>query len=138
MTNEEFERKMAFIVEQQAQFNVDMDRLDRADAKLTRNLTRTARLLDLLAQEHLEWSRRWEASIAAEREARAKANSELDGKIAALIDGQIRHEEAHNRRMAAHEERMAELREEHAKTEGKLQKFLEGLARDRRKKNVSN
>jgi hypothetical protein len=138
MNFEEIERTMAFIVSQQAQFTVDIERLDRADVKLNRSLTRTARLLDLLAHETLENRRNWEASLAAEREERARAKSELDEKMAALIDAQIRNEDAHIKRMAAHDERMTELKEAQAKTESKLQKFLDGLDRDRRKKNGSN
>lgn len=39
MTNEEMERAMQFIVEQQAQFSVDIQRLNEADSELRRTLS---------------------------------------------------------------------------------------------------
>ncbi|MGH9874559.1 MAG: hypothetical protein ACRD9S_19050 [Pyrinomonadaceae bacterium] len=50
MTNEEFEKRMDFIVEQQAQFASDMQRLREAQAKTEQVVTQTGELVSRLAR----------------------------------------------------------------------------------------
>jgi hypothetical protein len=72
MSNEEFERKMAFIVEQQAQFAFDIQQLREVQAQ-------TEQLVARLAAGTLE------------------AFKDVNAKINALVDSQIRLNESQSR-----------------------------------------
>ena len=76
MTDEERQRTMDFILRQQAQFAAGMQRLEEADARASRRLDRLERTLTLMAQQF-------------RRERR-----DLRERVAALVDSQIRTEEA--------------------------------------------
>jgi hypothetical protein len=54
MTNEEFDRKMAFIVEQQAQFAVDIRQLGEAQGQLQAAQAQTENVVTRLAHATLE------------------------------------------------------------------------------------
>jgi hypothetical protein len=75
MTNEELEKKMEFIVEQQAQFTADMQKLQEAQ-------TRTDQIVNRLATATLS---RFETTD--------KRSDDVDERISALVDSQIRTEE---------------------------------------------
>lgn len=82
LTNEEFERKMAFIVEQQAQFASDIQRLresqaqtDEIVAQAGEKLAQTGEIVTRLANVTLEGFK------------------DVNAKINALVDSQIRTEE---------------------------------------------
>lgn len=71
MTNEEFEKRMEFLLEQQAQFSADMQQLGEAQAQ-------TVEIVSLLANGTLEGFR------------------EVNTKIDVLVDSQIRTDERIN------------------------------------------
>lgn len=72
MSNEEFERKIAFIVEQQAQFASDIQQLREAQAQTEQVVAQTGEIVGRLANATLEGFR------------------DVDAKINALVDSQIR------------------------------------------------
>jgi transcriptional regulator with AAA-type ATPase domain len=75
MTNEEMQRTMQFILEQQAQFAVDIQQLKESQAKTEGNVGQLTNVVSLLAA------------------ATNAGFQELRGGIAALIDTQLRNEE---------------------------------------------
>ena len=75
MSNEEIERKMAFIVEQQAQFASDIQRLQESQARTDQVVAQTGEIVARLANvTHVGFN-------------------EVNAKINALVDSQIRTEE---------------------------------------------
>ena len=72
MTNEEFEKKMEFIVEQQAQFASDIQQLSGAQAQLQATQAQTEQLVARLANVTLEGFK------------------DVNAKIDALVDSQVR------------------------------------------------
>ena len=75
MTNEELEKKIEFIVEQQAQFTADIQKLQEAQA-------RTDQIVNRLATATLN---RFEATD--------KRVDDIDERISALVDSQVSTEE---------------------------------------------
>jgi hypothetical protein len=75
MTNEEMRRTMQFILEQQAQFAVDMRQLKESQAKTEGNVSQLTNVVSLLAA------------------ANNAGFQELRGSISALVDAQMRNEE---------------------------------------------
>jgi ABC-type transporter Mla subunit MlaD len=86
MTNEEFERKMEFIVNQQAQFSAGMEELREAQAQTER---RAAQLEQVVAETHQVVNRL--AGVTLE------GFKDTNAKIDALIDSHIRLSEAQAR-----------------------------------------
>ena len=78
MTNEEFEKRMEFILEQQAQFTSDMQQLREAQAKTEQVVTQTVEIVSRLANGTLEGFK------------------DVNAKIDALVDSQIRTDETIN------------------------------------------
>ena len=75
MSNEEIERKMAFIVEQQAQFASDIQRLQESQTRTDQVVAQTGEIVARLANvTHIGFN-------------------EVNAKINALVDSQIRTEE---------------------------------------------
>jgi ABC-type transporter Mla subunit MlaD len=72
MNNEEFERKMAFIVEQQAQFATDIQQLGEVQGQLQATQVQTENVVARLANATLEGFK------------------DVNAKIDALVDAQIR------------------------------------------------
>lgn len=96
MTDEERQRTMDFILQQQAQFAAGMQSLEAADARASRRSDRLERTVILMAQQFRRERRDLRERIAAVVDARVKADerhSHLDEKMNALIDSQIRTEE---------------------------------------------
>ncbi len=79
MSNEEFERKMAFIVEQQAQFTSDIQQLREVQTQLQATQVQTEQVVARLANVTLEGFK------------------DVNAKIDALVDSQIRLNEAQSR-----------------------------------------
>jgi ElaB/YqjD/DUF883 family membrane-anchored ribosome-binding protein len=79
MTNEEFEKKMEFIVEQQAQFTSDIQQLREAQAQLQATQAQTEQLVGRLASVTLEGFK------------------DVNAKIDALVDSQVRLTESQSR-----------------------------------------
>ncbi|HWS87235.1 MAG TPA: hypothetical protein VN282_09740 [Pyrinomonadaceae bacterium] len=104
MTDEERQRTMDFILQQQAQitagmqrFEEGMQKLEEADARASRRLDRLERTVVLMAQQFRRERRDLRERIGALVDARVKADerhAHLDEKMNALIDSQIRTEEA--------------------------------------------
>lgn len=69
MTNDEFERKMEFIIEQQAQFSVDIQQLREVQAKAEERMTRLEGIV-------------------------VRMYEDTDAKFNALVDSQLRLTEA--------------------------------------------
>jgi predicted extracellular nuclease len=76
MNNEEFERRMAFIVEQQAQFAADILQLREVQGQLQETQVQTENVVGRLAHATLEGFR------------------DVNSKIDSLVDSQIRLTEA--------------------------------------------
>lgn len=76
MSNEEFERKMEFIVNQQAQFAVDIQQLRKAQTRTEQTVQETQQLISRLAAATLEGFK------------------DVNAKIDALVDSQMRTEES--------------------------------------------
>ena len=75
MTNEEFDRKMAFIVEQQAQFASDIQRLQESQARTDQVVAQTGEIVARFANvTHVGFT-------------------EVNAKINALVDSQIHTDE---------------------------------------------
>lgn len=83
MSNEEFERKMAFIVEQQAQFAADIQQLHATQAQ-TENVV--ARLANATLAGFSDVNDKMETLVDSQIRA--------DAKIEALVDSQIRTDES--------------------------------------------
>ncbi len=79
MSNEEFERKMALIVEQQAQFASDIQQLREVQTQLQATQVQTEQVVARLANVTLEGFK------------------DVNAKIDALVDSQIRLNEAQSR-----------------------------------------
>src|SRR5258706_4616499 len=75
MTNEEFEKRMEFILEQQAQFTADMQQLREAQVRTDHVVAQTVEIMGRFANETLE------------------GFNEVNSKINALVDSQMRTEE---------------------------------------------
>ncbi len=79
MSNEEFDRKMAFIVEQQAQFASDIQQLREVQTQFQATQVQTEQVVARLANVTLEGFK------------------DVNAKIDALVDSQIRLNEAQSR-----------------------------------------
>ena len=75
MNNEEFERKMAFIIEQQAQFASDIQRLQESQTRTDQVVAQMGEIVTRLANVTLE------------------GFNDVNAKINALVDSQIRTDE---------------------------------------------
>ena len=85
MTNEEFEKRSDFILEQQAQFAADIQQLCEAQAQTDQVVAQTGEIVARLANVTLEGFRDVNAKIDALVDAQIKT----DEKINALADSQI-------------------------------------------------
>ena len=96
MNNEEFDRKMAFIVEQQAQFASDIQLLQESQAQLQESQTRTEQVV---AQTAAAVAQSAETVGQVVEVVTRLANvthtgfTEVNAKINALVDAQIRTEQ---------------------------------------------
>jgi anion-transporting ArsA/GET3 family ATPase len=86
MTNEEFEKRSDFILEQQAQFAADIQQLREAQAQTDQVVAQTGEIVARLANVTLEGFKDVNAKIDALVDAQIKT----DEKINALADSQIR------------------------------------------------
>ena len=86
MNNEEFERKMAFIVEQQAQFASDIQKLREAQAETDQIVAHTAEVVGQTGEV-----------VARLANGTLEGFKDVNAKINALVDSQIRLNEAQTR-----------------------------------------
>jgi len=89
MNNEEFDRKMAFIVEQQAQFASDIQLLQESQAQLQESQARTDRVVAQTA----EFVGQMGEVVTRLANVTHAGFTEVNAKINALVDAQIRTEE---------------------------------------------
>ena len=82
MNNEEFDRKMAFIVEQQAQFASDIQQLQESQSRTDQVVAQTAELVGQTGEVVTRLANVTHAGFM-----------EVNAKINALVDAQIRTEE---------------------------------------------
>ena len=86
MNNEEFDRKMAFIVEQQAQFASDIQQLQESQARTDQVVAQTAETVGQMGEVVTRLANVTHVGF-----------TEINAKINALVDAQIRTEENLNR-----------------------------------------
>ena len=89
MNNEEFDRKMAFIVEQQAQFASDIQLLQESQAQLQESQART----DQVVAQTAEVVGQMGEVVTRLANVTHAGFTEVSAKINALVDAQIRTEE---------------------------------------------
>jgi hypothetical protein len=104
MNDEERQRTMDFILQQQAQFTVGMQKLEEVDARASKRLDRLERYLRLMGRRF------------------RRGRNELDERMTALINAQIRSED----KASGTEDLLKRLEESHARSEERLTR-LEGL-----------
>ena len=114
MNNQEIERKMNFIVEQQAQFASDIQQLQESQAKTDQVVSRTAEVVGEMGEVVTRLATVTHAGFI-----------EVNAKINALVDAQIRTEE----NLARTGENLARTQESAARTEENLARFEENLGR---------
>ena len=83
MNNEEFDRKMAFIVTQQAQFASDIQQLQESQLRTDQVVAHTAEVVGQMGEVVTRLANVTHAGFA-----------EVNGKLNALVDAQIRTEES--------------------------------------------
>jgi len=96
MNNEEFDRKMAFIVEQQAQFASDIQLLQESQAQLQESQARTEQVVaqTVAAVAHSAETVGQVVEVVTRLADVTQAGfTEVNAKINALVDAQIRTEE---------------------------------------------
>ena len=93
MNNEEFDRKMAFIVEQQAQFASDIQQLQESQAQLQESQARTDQVVAQTAQVVGQMGE----VVTRLANVTHAGFAEVNTKINALVDAQIRTEESLSR-----------------------------------------
>ena len=86
MTNEEFERRMEFIVEQQARFASDIQQLQEAQARTEQALGRTEQALGRTEQIVAQT----EQIVVRLARVTSEGFKDVTAKIDALVDSQIR------------------------------------------------
>ncbi len=85
MTNEEFEKRSDFILQQQAQFAADIQQLREAQARTEQVVAQTGEIVGRLANVTLEGFK----DVNAKIDALVNAQIRTDEKINALADSQI-------------------------------------------------
>lgn len=100
MSNEEMQKTMRFILEQQAQFTVDIQQLRESLAKTDGNVNQLTQVIALLAAETKAGFQELRGSISALVDAQIRTeesvkglNDHLTTKIDTLVDAQIQNEE---------------------------------------------
>lgn len=95
--NEDFERrfesKMEFILEQQAQFAVDIQRLGENIRQLSERQDRTESIVGRLASVTLDRFERLEGIVATLADAQVKFQNSVTEKIQQLVESQIHTDE---------------------------------------------
>jgi peptidoglycan hydrolase CwlO-like protein len=120
MNNEEIERKMNFIVEQQAQFASDIQRLQESQARTDQIVAQTAQTVANMGDVVTRLATVTHAGFA-----------EVNAKINALVDAQIRTEES----LKLTDERIRRTEERIRRTEENIRRTEENISRT--EKNIS-
>jgi Fe-S cluster assembly scaffold protein SufB len=109
MNNEEFDRKMAFIVEQQAQFASDIQQLQDSQARTDQVVAQTAEVVGQMGDVVTRLATVTHAGF-----------TEVNAKINALVDAQIRTEE----NLALTQENLMRTDKNVASTDESLRKLI--------------
>ena len=118
MNNEEFDRRMAFIVEQQAQFASDIQQLQESQARTDQVVAQTAEVVGQFGEVVTRLANVTHAGF-----------TEVNAKINALIDAQIRTEENIARLEKNTEENIGRLEKNIARLEKNVARTDENVAR---------
>ena len=113
MSNEDFERKVEFIVSWQAQFTVDLDQLRETQSATAQTVSQMGDVVTRLAYVTNEGFK------------------QLSQKIDVLVDSQIRSDEASNRRLEALDRRLEALAASQDRTETSLEELIRSLTKGR-------
>jgi len=120
MNNEEIERKMNFIVEQQAQFASDIQRLENSQARTEKAMAQTDQVVAKTAEAVAEV-----ADVVTRLANVTHAGfTDVNAKLNALIDAQIRSEE----RLARTDAQIVLTQEQLARTDAQIVLTQEQLA----------
>jgi chromosome segregation ATPase len=114
MNSEEFDRKMAFIVEQQAQFASDIQQLQESQTRTDQVVAQTAEVVGQMGEVVTRLAHVTHAGF-----------TEVNAKINALVDAQIRTEE----KLARTEENIARTEANVARTEANVARTEANVAR---------
>ncbi|HSE31429.1 MAG TPA: hypothetical protein VLA93_07610 [Pyrinomonadaceae bacterium] len=117
MNSEEFDRKMAFIVEQQAQFASDIQQLQESQTRTDQVVAQTAEVVGQMGEVVTRLAHVTHAGF-----------TEVNAKINALVDAQIRTEE----KFARTEENIARTEANIARTDENLRNLIDVVARNLR------
>jgi len=122
MNDEERQRTMDFILQQQAQFTVGMQKLEEADARASKRLDRFERTLRLMGRRF------------------RRERDDLRERMAALVDSQIKSEDKASmsderlkrseESFARSNERLTRIDESHARSEERLTRLEELTGRN--------
>jgi chromosome segregation ATPase len=116
MNNEEFDRKMAFIVEQQAQFASDIQQLQESQVQLQASQAQT----DQVVAQAAEVVGQMGEVVTRLAHVTHAGFTEVNAKINALVDAQIRTEE----NLARTEQNIAHTDKNVASTDESLKKLI--------------
>jgi len=122
MSNEEFERRMDFIVSQQAQFASDIQLLQESQARTEQVVSRTAQVVSQTVEvvSHAEVVGQMGEAITMFVTVTNASFAEVNAKMNALVDAQIRTEE----KIARTDECIARTNENAALTDEKLKNLI--------------
>jgi hypothetical protein len=87
MTDEERQRQMDFIVEQQAQFTVNMQKLEEADTRAAKRIDRLERVMKLVIRAGLRERKEMRESLKALIASQAHTDQRLDALINVVNEG---------------------------------------------------
>lgn len=87
MTDEERQRQMDFILEQQAQFTVNMQKLEEADARAAKRIDRLERVMKLVIRAGLRERKEMRQSIKALIASQKHTDQRLDTLINFVHEG---------------------------------------------------
>ena len=123
MNSEEFDRKMAFIVEKQAQFASDIQQLQESQTRTDQVVAQTAEVVGQMGEVVTRLAHVTHAGF-----------TEVNAKINALVDAQIRTEE----KLARTEENIARTEANVARTDENLRNLIDVVARNLRESRNRN
>ena len=132
MNNEEFERKMVFIVNQQAKFAVDIDLLHEAQARTEQNLDRLGDRVTAMGDQVVALTdvvTRIEEVVIRLAYVTSEGFKQLIGKVDAVVDSQIRTDDALKALQKRTDEKFQELAASQARTDEKFQELAASQAR---------
>lgn len=113
MSNEEFERTMAFIVQQQAQFSVDIQRLQEAQTQTEQIVVKTAQTVAETGE-----------IVARLANVTLEGFKDVNAKIDSLVDSQIRSDEKLAASQTLTDERFAALADSQIRSDEKLRNLI--------------